>query len=521
MSITVRDCLKLSSLSFGKVVAGKNGLDRIVSSVSVLEFFNTDELDVFTPNELIISALHDIKDDVEKQCEAIKDLSNTGAVALIIFYVGKVLPSINKKVITLADKLDFPIISMQNKSYNIKYSDVISDVMSSVLHDQIISEDFVSITHKRLSQLPLELRTMENLLSIMSNHYKCNLLLAGASNIYFQSTYRPSAFEESPDFYFENFNDVPAGFCSKEVIVDDVTINLYKADFSIVESTYMTLYACCRNTHLTEKILNDMCICTRFFSTTWGYSINLNSPETLLSLILKTDSNAARHYIRSKNIDFSDISNLIAVSPGSGDIMTLKEDLRNIFEDYRKKYLVDIIDGQIVFVSNITLSDSLDENLFNDLYRYVEHYDPGASFFMDMGSSSIESLKNVYKNYRKSFPVLKKIFINRRNWDTHDIMLSQEIISLSETGGKKTEYLHSIIDTLKNDRDDLLTTLSVYLIDCNSHLKQTADTLFLHRNTISYRLNKIKELTNTDFTLMPACYDFFLAMAFWRFQNMS
>ena len=39
MSITIRDCLNLPSFSFGNVVAGKNGLDKIVSSVSVMEFF--------------------------------------------------------------------------------------------------------------------------------------------------------------------------------------------------------------------------------------------------------------------------------------------------------------------------------------------------------------------------------------------------------------------------------------------------------------------------------------------------
>ena len=85
MSITIRDCLNLPSFSFGNVVAGKNGLDKIVSSVSVMEFFSLSDFDVFTPNELIISAFYAIKDDVEKQCEALKRTSGhwchrTGAV---------------------------------------------------------------------------------------------------------------------------------------------------------------------------------------------------------------------------------------------------------------------------------------------------------------------------------------------------------------------------------------------------------------------------------------------------------
>ena len=97
MSITIRDCLNLPSFSFGNVVAGKNGLDKIVSSVSVMEFFSLSDFDVFTPNELIISAFYAIKDDVEKQCEALKELADTGAIALVLFYVGAVIPEIDEK----------------------------------------------------------------------------------------------------------------------------------------------------------------------------------------------------------------------------------------------------------------------------------------------------------------------------------------------------------------------------------------------------------------------------------------
>ena len=61
MSITLKDCLSLPSMSFGRVIAGSAGLDKIVSSISVLEFFEHESygLDVFTPNELILSAFYD------------------------------------------------------------------------------------------------------------------------------------------------------------------------------------------------------------------------------------------------------------------------------------------------------------------------------------------------------------------------------------------------------------------------------------------------------------------------------
>lgn len=65
MSITLKDCLKLPSLSMGKVIAGREGLNNIVTSVSVMEFNDTDEPDILSPNELLISALFCVKDDVD------------------------------------------------------------------------------------------------------------------------------------------------------------------------------------------------------------------------------------------------------------------------------------------------------------------------------------------------------------------------------------------------------------------------------------------------------------------------
>lgn len=51
----------------------------------------------------------------------------------------------------------------------------------------------------------------------------------------------------------------------------------------------------------------------------------------------------------------------------------------------------------------------------------------------------------------------------------------------------------------KDHHAHLLDTLRAYLFH-NSSLQQTAALTFTHRNTVNYRMNKIKELTGSDFT---------------------
>ena len=64
-----------------------------------------------------------------------------------------------------------------------------------------------------------------------------------------------------------------------------------------------------------------------------------------------------------------------------------------------------------------------------------------------------------------------------------------------------------------------MPTLITYLLDCNSEIKATADTLYVHRNTVLYRLNKIRALLGCDLSQMPMAYDIYLAAAIYRIQK--
>ena len=66
------------------------------------------------------------------------------------------------------------------------------------------------------------------------------------------------------------------------------------------------------------------------------------------------------------------------------------------------------------------------------------------------------------------------------------------------------------------DKDDLFQTLATYLLDANTNLQQTGDLLYLHKNTIKYRLNKIKAVLNCDLGQMPESFELYQAAALQR-----
>jgi len=73
----------------------------------------------------------------------------------------------------------------------------------------------------------------------------------------------------------------------------------------------------------------------------------------------------------------------------------------------------------------------------------------------------------------------------------------------------------------QKDGDELIETLTVFLLDADSSTKQAGKILFLHKNTIQYRIGKIKRILNLDFdiTKMPDTYALFKAVAINRLSK--
>ena len=117
--ITVANVMKLPSMYGSEIVAGHNGLENPVESITVLEYGKlSDTLDTlftntqFSGNELLISSFANILDDVEAQCENIRRYHATGASGIILFYVGIILPKIDSALLKCCNELDFALICM-------------------------------------------------------------------------------------------------------------------------------------------------------------------------------------------------------------------------------------------------------------------------------------------------------------------------------------------------------------------------------------------------------------------------
>lgn len=137
--LTVQDILQLPLLSSGQVVAGARGLSRAVEHVSVMEVDLTKWCSptLVRGAALEISSMYSLADSVDRQIQAVQHLNRTGGSGLLLCYVGKVLKEVSPELIRVCDEMDFPLIVMPGL---VGYKEII----------RVISDALLGLDNKRL-----------------------------------------------------------------------------------------------------------------------------------------------------------------------------------------------------------------------------------------------------------------------------------------------------------------------------------------------------------------------------------
>lgn len=79
------------------------------------------------------------------------------------------------------------------------------------------------------------------------------------------------------------------------------------------------------------------------------------------------------------------------------------------------------------------------------------------------------------------------------------------------------EKLGKLLQADELNDGKLSETLENYL-NCSCNAKKTAEEMFLHRNTLNYRLKKIREILGCDLENLDTCLELKLAFLIWRYR---
>ena len=522
MSITLRDCLQLPSLSLGRVIAGHGGLDRIVSTVSVMEFDSEDDESFVTPNELLISALYCVRDDVDAQCRMLRQSKENGDVGLVLFYADKILGSVDKRLIEQADLLDFPIILLPGEDMGLKYSDVINDVMEAVLYDRKSGRYFVSSAMERLSQLPEEKRTPAMLLRYAGDYGKASFFLCDRQYRLICASLWPLS--NSGDLQLARkyvSAQQHSAHTEAEKGRDDNPVRFMQLDFSEKKSGELTLLAVSHNRILNPRILNEIAEALQLFAALWNYNLGLATKEAVIPALFDGRRETAARIYRDLGID-EKLYNRLTIAELYGHVEreqaeALLTRLRGIYSEEQEPLIAELLGTRIIMLSSGSagarsqlLAEETEELLENS--RHV-------AFYTGCMAGELDEISAFLREYASVRTAMEVIYPKRRKFSAENIHFVRRVRDIYRSSGEEKQYCCRLLEPITvSGEPELLQTLSCHLLDGGSHLSETARLLFVHRNTVLYRLNKVRALTGCDLNSMPYAYDLYMAVSLKRLE---
>lgn len=174
--------------------------------------------------------------------------------------------------------------------------------------------------------------------------------------------------------------------------------------------------------------------------------------------------------------------------------------LQNLFPDKKKDFVIRIDDYDIVVIKEF--DDGVDKNealrLAQDIYDTISTEEMlNVSVGMSTVVDSIQELGQAYRESRIALEV-GKVF------DTEKSVISYDNLGIGRLIYQLPTTLCELFlnEVFKKESIDVLDNETIYTIqkffENNLNVSETSRKLFVHRNTLVYRLDKIKKLTGLD-----------------------
>ncbi|MDY0235237.1 MAG: PucR family transcriptional regulator ligand-binding domain-containing protein [Gudongella sp.] len=513
MKLTVEKLLKLQAYKDSILVGGSKGLLNEVSGITIMEDTTINEW--LRGGEALLTSLIPLKDYSDD--EMINFFNNLLAkrVSAIIIKKGKVYDSVPKELISWGNKNCVPIIQVPRHLF---YTDLMYPVMAEVMENQVNRLSYFKSIHEKFREMAIKdyplkvvLETISEIIgnpvSIYDKNY--NLMLTTLKNA--KDITKNRNFKQSISNKTQVFSEI-------RIDDKDEKVKEWIFEVSALENTKSYLVIIEMN-----KVVDDMDLlaienaCTNI-ALIMAKNIAIKEVEERFMNNIVDDLIFGLPKISSSLLERANIAGIDLYAPYI--ILVLKLNCKlDIIKFSLKKYLGDFVkkhngvyslknDYVVLFINTIN-------NGKNDSITTMEIKEEIKSISEEMGSyksnrcfsTGIGTIANGFAEIKKSYEEAMNTIIIGEDIYNQGFVLSYEelgiykIITDISKDSDITKYMPKSmlklmeIDKLKNK--ELMNTLEVYIKN-NQHINLTADELFIHPKTVSYRLEQIKELVGID-----------------------
>lgn len=494
MSVTIQDILNLPALTGARLLTNTSGASRVVTSISVLEYASptpvqaeiTDAIH-FEGNELIITSFANIANDVEAQCSNIKRFAQVGEVGLVLYYVGILMPKVDKRLVQLADKLGFVIILMPENDASLAYANVISDVMQAVFLDQMNNPVFAVEMLDEIAKMPAYQHNLATVLKMIAERLHASCALLDGNRQLIQSATWPRNRRV-------DWQKLPNNGVYRQPVHSDQPLGEFELVI-LTDNQDLDVYARSQAAAALQISLN-----------LWGHESGELNQRELLAAIVADEPIRVRRLAEYYHVDISTMHHMWVIPQFyTDDYAVTRRKLSQLSQPFAEIALMERYEGMLVIIPKGDLDNHAWTQWGVALVDYLKDHDLAASLIRCQNVYTTTQVKNAILLIQRSAVDARMIFARKAYLSLADLRLAQEARQLIDAGADSTKaYLDEQLQPFGgSEQSELVTTLGVYLLDADASVSKCAKLMYVHRNTITYRLQQIASIIGFNIGDMP------------------
>ncbi|XNN69910.1 PucR family transcriptional regulator ligand-binding domain-containing protein [Bacillus pumilus] len=171
MAILVKDALSLDIMKGTKLLAGENGLDRLIEWVTIVEII--EDTSRLSEGELLVTTGFGLSDNQERR-ERLEELIQSQRLSAIAIYKGVYLSDIPPSLIHAAKNSGIPLIEIPP---HINFSDITKAVLEQIVSSQLHQLKYSSAIHQRLTQLNVRNKNVTQITEELAHLTAANIVV--------------------------------------------------------------------------------------------------------------------------------------------------------------------------------------------------------------------------------------------------------------------------------------------------------------------------------------------------------
>lgn len=534
MKLTVEKLLELKAYKEAVLVAGSEGLLNIVAGITIMEDTTINEW--LRGGEALLTSLLPVRNYSDVEVRNFFNSLLSKKISAIIVKTGKNVEKIPQELLIWGNENSIPIIQVPRHLF---YTDLMYPVMAEVMESQVNRLTYFKLIHEKFRDMAIKDYPLKAIIMTLSE------IIGNPVEIY-DKNYKlmTTSLKETKE----------KRFVEKIIISKDEKGNLFterkvdnkyeKVKGLIFEVSALKDTKSYLSVLEMNKTVDDMDLlaienaCTNI-ALIMARKIAIKEVEERFMNNIVDDLINGLHVLNDSLLERANIAGIdlfasynIIVLKLHCDLdpikFNLKKQLGTFVTKYKGIYSLKA-DSVIIFVNTMERERQEKQSkvsIKNEISKIGENIivNKADNFFSAGIGNEAKSFEDIRKSYEEAMNALT---IGKELYDKGFILAYEDlgiykIISDIAREGDITRYIPKsivrLMDIDKTKNSALLNTLKVYIKN-NQHIKDTANELFIHPKTVSYRLEQIKEIAGIDIKNTEELLEIQFAIKILNFQE--